>query len=204
MARKKREIQTEITPELLKFRAKRRWQITLRRYLIEKSPCTAYAPYFGIDILNFRKWTELQFDRGLNWENFGSAWQFDHVVPVTFFDFDSDADMRMCWNFINIRVENIQAEAKSGPKLGVLAAKGYFKTLYEKTGLPVAKSLLDRISEIELSELASSKQQQAFINENLGYLTTISDFVEYEFDKLNYGTPIKEILLEREFINKYK
>ena len=34
----------------------------------------------------FRNWIELQFDESLNWDNFSTAWQFDHIVPIALFD----------------------------------------------------------------------------------------------------------------------
>ena len=108
MVRKKWTPKEEVTEGLLKFRAKRRWQIALRRYIIEKNPCFAYAPYFGLDIENFRKWIEIQFDEELNWDNFSKKWQFDHIVPVAYFDFDSESDLRLCWNFMNVSVEKLQ------------------------------------------------------------------------------------------------
>ena len=64
MPRKKWSAQTEVTPSLLKLREKRRWQIALRRYVIERNISTFYAPYFGLDVENIRIWFEMQFDAG--------------------------------------------------------------------------------------------------------------------------------------------
>jgi hypothetical protein len=66
VARKKWSARTEITPAVLKFREKRKWQIALRRYVIEKNNCITYAPYFGLDRENLRKWFEMQFEEGYN------------------------------------------------------------------------------------------------------------------------------------------
>jgi hypothetical protein len=204
MERKKRTPKTDLTPALLKFRAKRKWQIALRRYLLGQSSSSAYAPYFGLDFQNFRQWIELQFDKEMNWANFGSTWQLDHVVPVNFFDFQSDPDMRLCWNFINIRAERSEKDMDSQNYLDLLSAKSYFQTLYEETGFSSAKNMIQRIAEIERAEIASTAEQQFFVRENLPYLNIIADFNEYEFDKLNHGVSVKEILLERELLNKYK
>ncbi|MFI5132361.1 MAG: hypothetical protein ACHQFX_20330, partial [Chitinophagales bacterium] len=85
MSRKRWTPQKEVTPALLKFREKRKWQISLRRYVIDKSPCPLYAPYFGLDIENLRKWFEMQFSDNIAWGDFGKKWQFDHIIPVTYF-----------------------------------------------------------------------------------------------------------------------
>src|SRR6188474_3101936 len=101
MERKRWTPKAEITDELLKSREKRKWQVALRRYVLDKNLSPAYAWYFGLSIDQFRNWIEIQFTEGLSWENFGSAWQFDHVIPVAYFDFSLEEDLLLCWNFIN-------------------------------------------------------------------------------------------------------
>ncbi len=176
MKRKKREAKTEITPALIKFREKRKWQIALRRYILEKNPCSFYAPYFGIDIESFRKWIELQFDKDLGWNNFSKQWQFDHIIPVIYFDFQCEEDLRMCWNFINIRVEKFALNKNRGNRLDVLAAKDFFSELYKKTSYSPSLKLVEKIDRIELSEIASTEKQQDFIMENRDYLDMISKY----------------------------
>ena len=73
MKRKRWTAQTEVNEELLTFREKRKWQIALRRYVIEQNRSSFYAPYFGLDIKSFRDWIEVQFDRGMNWDNFSKV-----------------------------------------------------------------------------------------------------------------------------------
>lgn len=196
MARKRWEAKTEITPNLLKFREKRKWQIALRRYVLEKSPRSQYAPYFGLDIQNLRKWFEIQFKDEANWENFGKEWQFDHLIPVTYFDFSNDAELKLCWNFTNLRVENFQRNKDGGNRLDILAAKDFFKELYAKTKYPICKSLLEKILTIEVSEMISTEQQQAFIIENQDYLGQIQNYSSFEFELLNSGRSIEEVKKE--------
>src|SRR4030095_7188418 len=101
MARKRWTPVEESSPSLEKFREKKKWQINLRRYVINKSPCPQYAPYFGLDISNLRKWFELQFSPEMSWDNFGKAWQFEHIIPAAYFDFSNDEELKLCWSFIN-------------------------------------------------------------------------------------------------------
>lgn len=202
MARKKWEAKTNITPELLRFREKRKWQINLRRYVIEKSPCPFYAPYFGIDIENIRKWFEYQFKEGLNWDNFGKDWQFDHIIPVTYFDHSNEEELRLCWNFTNLRVEPLQLNKARGNRLDVLGAKKYFEELFSKTGYPITKGLYDKISRIELSEFVSSEPQQKFLVELRDYLIHIENYSAFEFELLNHGRTVEEVKKEMALLNK--
>ena len=144
------------TPEsLLKKREKRKWQIALRRYVIEKAQSGAYARYFGLDIEFFREWIALQFKDGLSWENFAEKWQFDHIVPVAYFDFANEEDLLLCWNFINIRVEGIELNKVRGNRIDVMGVRTYFENLYNRTKYPFCLRMLDKIATIEVSNIES-------------------------------------------------
>jgi hypothetical protein len=203
MQRKKWTPQNEVNDALTQSRQKRKWQIALRRYVLEGNKCSVYAPYFGLDIYNFRKWIEAQFDRSLNWDNFSASWQFDHIIPLTYFSFEAEEDLRLCWNFINIRVEKIEIEEKETNRIDVLAAKRYFETLYNYTRYPFCQKMVAKINQIELSEIKGSDKLISFMQENKSYLETIFSFTSYEFDKLNERVPLNEILAEIELLKKF-
>lgn len=201
--RKKWTAKTEVNQALEKFREKRKWQIALRRYVLEKNKSSFYAPYFGLDINKFREWIELQFEGELGWENFSTAWQFDHIVPVAYFDFSDEADLFLCWNFINIRVENVEHTKKHGNRVDVLAAKSFFETLQKETGYDVCAKMVEKITRIEISQIGSNSVLENFIIKNKDYLKTVAGFSSYEFDKLNTGTEIKSVLFEKNFLKKF-
>jgi hypothetical protein len=202
MSKRKRPVEKNPTDSLLKFREKRKWQIALRRYVLEGAICVAYAPYFGLDIKSLRQWFENQFKDGASWENFGELWQFDHIIPVTYFDFSVEDELKMCWNFTNIRVEHFQKNKDRGNRLDVLAAKNYFKELYDTTKYTKCLQLLHKIDEIELSEFVSTKEQQAFIKEHWDYLITIEGYTSFEFSLLNSGKTIDDVRKELAFMAK--
>ncbi len=203
MQRKKWTLKTGVNDSLLKFRQKRKWQIALRRYVLEGNKCSFYAPYLGLDMQHFRAWIEAQFDEELNWNNFSTAWQFDHIVPVTYFDFEVEEDLRLCWNFINIRVEKIQLNKNRGNRIDVLAAKPYFETLYHHTQYHLSGKMIDKINQIELSEIKGANKLVSFIREKKSYLEIISTFTSHEFDRLNEGIPLNEIIAEIELFKKF-
>jgi hypothetical protein len=203
MERKKWTPKVEITASLLKFREKRRWQLALRRYVLEKNISADYAIYFGLSIEQFRKWIELQFTEELNWENFGSAWQFDHIVPVAYFDFSIEDDLFLCWNFINIRVERIEPNKNRGNRIDIMAVKPYFEALYNKTGFPLCLKMIDKINKIEVSNIVSEPAIENFIIDNKEHLIKSSSLVKEEFNRLNMGTSLEDILLEREILKKF-
>jgi hypothetical protein len=200
MPRKKLAPTLYPSESLLKFREKRKWQISLRRYVLDRHICVAYAPYFGLDIENMRQWFEYQFQPGIDWDSFGKAWQFDHIIPVTYFDFSKEEELKMCWNFTNIRVEKLQLNKDRGNRLDVLMAKNYFKELYEKTNYLPCLKLLHKIDQIEISDIVSTEAQHAFIKEHWEYLKMIDGYSAFEYEMLNSGRDISEVKKEIEFL----
>jgi hypothetical protein len=203
MPRKRWVQKTEITPSLIRFREKRKWQIALRRYVIEKNLCSFYAPFFALDINTIRNWFECQFVTGTLWSDFGKTWQFDHIIPVAYFDFSLDEELKMCWNFTNLRVDYFKLNKERGSRIDALAAKGYFKKLYEKTRYAPCLKLLHKIDTIELSEIVSSEKQQLFIRSNKDYLDMLENCSAFEFELLNSGRSIAEVKEEISFLRKF-
>lgn len=201
--RKKWTPQAEITESLLKLREKRKWQIALRRYILERNPCQSYAPYFGLSITDFRKWIELQFSNELYWENFGVAWQFDHVVPVAYFDFANENDLRLCWNFINIRVEQLDLNKNRGHRIDVLAVKPYFEALYRKTGIERCKKMIEKIITLEICSIISEPYLEGFLTRMRSEIEELSSLTNEEFNSINKGVSLNDILLEKEILKKF-
>ena len=192
------------TPEsLLKKREKRKWQIALRRYVLEKNQGSGYARYFGLDIEYFREWIELQFKDGLSWENFAQNWQFDHIVPVAYFDFTNEEDLLLCWNFINIRVEGIENNKVRGNRIDVMGVRTYFEDLYNTTKYPFCLRMLEKIATIEVSNIETNTEMKAFIIKNQSYFEQIATFDPVDFQRLNQGVPISSVLAEKELVRKF-
>ena len=193
----------ENTENLFKKREKRKWQIALRRYVIEKNQSSTYARFFGLDIEFFREWITLQFNGGLSWDNFAKDWQFDHIIPVAYFDFTSEEDMLLCWNFINIRIENITENKLGVKRIDVMGARTYFKDLYNTTNYLFCLRMLEKIRSIELSNIETNTEMKAFIIKNQSYFEQIATFDPVDFQRLNQGVPISSVLAEKELVRKF-
>ena len=204
MARKKWTPKSEISDALTVFREKRKWQIALRRYVIDQKWAAKYAPYFGLDTGSFRQWIELQFDDECAWGNFSKNWQFDHIVPVAYFNLQEEEDLRLCWNFTNIRVEKLESSKDRGTRIDVLAAKAYFEKLFESTGFRTCQRMVEKIERIEVSKIMSTEKLERFLQVNEKYLQTIADFSGYEFSRLNDGVPAEQIVEDRQFFNRIR
>lgn len=202
MQRKKWTPVEEITNAGLKLRENKKWQIALRRYLIEKNPCVYYAPYFGLDIESLREWVEIQFVNGINWENFGTAWQIDHIIPVSYFDVGNEEDLKLCWSFINIKIGKTANGEIDFEGTNILAARSYFENLYKTTNLSLCKRMLKKIENIEVSQ-SDNKDLQNFIVSRLDYIEALSHLEAAEYRKINDGESLPDILLEKEILKKF-
>lgn len=203
MAKQKNLNVVGVTENANAFREKRKWQIALRRYVLEMHKSTAYAPYFGLDHNKFRTWIEAQFDENLSWKNFSEKWQFDHILPVAYFDFANDADLRLCWNFINIRVAKTALEAERGLKVDVLGARIYFQTLFQETKLSICGAMLEKIRSIEVAQMTATLLPTDFINQNKDYINALQCLSVEEYERLNTGTTLSSLLYEKEFLKKF-
>ena len=201
--RKKWTAKDEVTDSVLKFREKRKWQLAFRRYVLERNTSRSYAPYFGLDIENYRKWIELQFTPDLDWDNFGSSWQFDHIIPVAYFDFTKEEDLFLCWNFINIRVERLEPNKARGNRIDVLAVKPYFEALYSKTGYTLCLKMVEKINDIQVSNIVSEPALEDFIIQNKKDLEKLATLSSDEYSRLNKGMSLSDIFLEKEILQKF-
>lgn len=186
-----------------KTREKKKWQQAFRRYVIDQVANPQYAPYFGLDTKKIRSWFELQFENGLSWENFGTDWQFEHVVPVGYFNFSDEDELKLCWNFINLRVVGLKVEENSNHQIDIIAVRPYFEDLYNKTSSDYCKKMLKKIKAIEVSGQKSQPQLENFISQNKILLENIEGMSNEEFNKLNQGMTLNDILLEKELLRKF-
>lgn len=201
MARKRWTPQEEITDTLLRTREKRKWQLAYRRYVLENLPSEAYAHYFGLDSATLRQWFGCQFTEGLSWDNFGKAWQFDHIVPSTYFDYGVEQDLVLCWSFINMRVEPIEQDRDN--RIDILAVRAYFQGLYHATGFGLCQRMLEKIQSIEEAQRKNHPAVEQFLLGNKERLETIGSLNREELSSLNQGIPLADILLEREILRKF-
>jgi hypothetical protein len=57
----------------------------------------------GCSIEHFTSHIESKFQRGMSWENYGTRWHIDHIMPVSKFDHTIPAHVRQCWHYTNLQ-----------------------------------------------------------------------------------------------------
>jgi len=59
----------------------------------------------GYTFEDLRRHLEKQFDEKMRWDNYGSYWELEHIIPIVAFNFNSykDLDFQLCWSLSNLR-----------------------------------------------------------------------------------------------------
>jgi hypothetical protein len=68
----------------------------------------------GCSAPDLRKWIEGQFETGWSWDNRGSLWELDHIVPYVKFDLTNDKHVLKVMNYTNIRPLSVSANRSKG------------------------------------------------------------------------------------------
>jgi len=121
----------------------------------------------------FKKWLEFQFHDGMTWQNYGSLWTVDHILPLSAFDFTNEAHQKIAFNWKNTQpsIDNFKKSAKIRPY-------EYFN------------ALVSAHRYIQLNSLDSTEYQG--INESLRWLR----------EKLRYGKNLLDDVVVQRIITK--
>jgi hypothetical protein len=83
----------------MNYRLKKSLAARLRNVLF-KSDTT--MNYIGCNIQYLREWFKFNFTSEMNWDNYGSYWSIDHIIPVCKFDLTIEDEKLKCWNWTNL------------------------------------------------------------------------------------------------------
>jgi hypothetical protein len=108
----RKEIQTRHTKYLrkrryedLKYKMETRLRNRIRRILKEgnyvKSQSTIVL--MGCTKEFLLEWFEFLFDEQMTFDNHGTIWHIDHVIPCTLFDMTNHDDQRKCFHWTNLK-----------------------------------------------------------------------------------------------------
>lgn len=139
-----------------------------------------HLPY---SIEELRKHIESQFDDKMNWDNYGSYWHLDHIVPISAFNITSyeDEDFKTCWALSNLRPLEGRENIKKGSKINEIVCfqhkvnmlkeknESYFSFLKEKASL-----------ENSIIKLVEKKDIIKFIEEH-EWMKSVPPYTKYHF-----------------------
>ena len=79
----------------------------------------------GCNSLDFKHHIEKQFRRGMTWDNYGTYWHVDHILPCASFDHTNKKQIAQCWHYTNLRplcaAENmLKSDTITEPQMSLL------------------------------------------------------------------------------------
>jgi len=60
---------------------------------------------------------QVQFKKGMNWDNYGNKWAVDHHIPITAFDLNNKKEFEACWHFSNLKPMWVKDNIRKGNKI---------------------------------------------------------------------------------------
>lgn len=94
----RRKLDTDLDFKLRKYLGNR------IRYALKASVKLNKTPFLlGCSIKDFRIYLESKFTSEMNWENYGEAWEIDHIMPCAIFDLSRPEHQKRCFHFSNLQ-----------------------------------------------------------------------------------------------------
>ena len=62
---------------------------------------TTTLKYLGCSIPFLKLYIEVQFIRGMNWDNYGKLWHIDHIIPIAYEDSDNEDEVMSRFHWSN-------------------------------------------------------------------------------------------------------
>lgn len=74
----------------------------------------------GYSVKELKIHLEKQFNDEMNWNNYGSVWEIDHIKPIATFNINSyeDNNFKECWSLKNLRPLSLYENRSRGAILG--------------------------------------------------------------------------------------
>lgn len=101
----------ERTEEFTKFKIQKNMSRRLRE-ILGQDKSERCMDYVGCSLDDFKKHIESTMTDDMSWENYGTLWHIDHIIPCVAFDATDPFELKVCWHFSNLRAldacENIR------------------------------------------------------------------------------------------------
>ena len=87
------------------FRLNDSFSVGIRKSLKENKADQHWETLVTYTLQQLKEHLESQFNKNMSWDNYGSYWEVDHIVPKNTFEFTTytDKQFKICWSLINLR-----------------------------------------------------------------------------------------------------
>lgn len=85
------------------FKLKHNLRVDFGDFIRRGTKVKSVIKLIGCEINDFRIYLENQFDLKMNWDNYGSYWHLDHIVPQSLFNHLNQKEIELCYNYHNFQ-----------------------------------------------------------------------------------------------------
>lgn len=79
----------------------RNYRCYLRDYLFKGRTTKNIDDIVGLSPEKMKDWLEYNFEPGMTWDNYGTFWNLDHVMPCSSFDLEDELQLYECFSWKN-------------------------------------------------------------------------------------------------------
>jgi hypothetical protein len=72
------------------------------------------SSFIGCSTDHLSKHLESRFTKKMNWDNYGTYWHVDHVIPCAAFDHRNENQVKQCWHWTNLQPLEAKENIKKG------------------------------------------------------------------------------------------
>ena len=123
-----------------------------------------YSDFIGCSPNHLRKWLEFQFEPDMNWDNLGSMWEIDHILPISKFDLTKELDRHVCFRWTNLQ-PLVKEENRS--KSAKLLLHYYFNSV-------ISVHRFIQNEHLDISEYQAIDESRLWLREKLRYGNNLS------------------------------
>lgn len=69
---------------------------------VREGGSSSFSSTIGCTTSQLAKHLESKFKRGMTWENYGTHWHVDHILPCASFDHADPKQVKQCWHWTNL------------------------------------------------------------------------------------------------------
>ena len=85
------------------YRMKKILRSRFKKTMKKQKKYKSILGYLGMQLEDFLKWIEFQFDDDMSWNNQGIYWEIDHVIPCSYYNLLDKEDVKKCFHWTNMR-----------------------------------------------------------------------------------------------------
>jgi hypothetical protein len=82
--------------------------------------------YLGCNKDFYKEYLEKQFDKHMSWQNHGTYWVIDHIIPLSFYDLTNESEQIQAFNWHNTRPLEKNKNLEKTDKIEVYTSEGTF------------------------------------------------------------------------------